>query len=68
MENSYSDSKANSEIKRKKYGTDTFSETMNSWEKQRPCLKCGREFASQGPYHRICERCKLINVRYHNIS
>jgi hypothetical protein len=25
---------------------------------KRPCLKCARSFNSDGPYHRICDKCK----------
>ncbi len=32
-------------------------------KKKRPCLKCGNKFVSEGPYNRICEKCRLVNER-----
>ncbi len=29
--------------------------------KKMSCLKCGKEFYSEGLYNRICEECNLIN-------
>ncbi len=31
--------------------------------KLRTCLKCNRQFDSEGPGNRICERCRRINAR-----
>lgn len=28
---------------------------------KRSCLKCDRDFASQGPANRICPHCRLLN-------
>ncbi len=64
MRNSYNTLNANSKEKEKKCKADNLPTTLNRWEKRRPCLKCGREFASQGPYNRICDTCGLINVRH----
>jgi hypothetical protein len=26
--------------------------------KRRPCLRCDREFLSEGPHHRLCQSCR----------
>ena len=28
----------------------------------RPCLCCGKPFASQGAHHRLCDRCRRLDV------
>ena len=32
-------------------------------KKERICLKCGKEFDSDGNSNRICKDCKIINSR-----
>ncbi len=32
-------------------------------EGSRPCLKCGKKFASEGEFNRICDTCNSINSR-----
>ena len=29
--------------------------------KKRKCLRCGKEFLSEGPHNRLCSSCKKIN-------
>lgn len=34
-----------------------------SLKRSRLCLKCGKNFSSSGPYHRLCDRCTSKNSR-----
>jgi len=32
-------------------------------KKKRICLRCEKQFVSEGPYNRICDKCRLANER-----
>ncbi len=34
-----------------------------SLKKRRLCLKCGKNFLSNGPYNRLCENCVSTNAK-----
>ncbi len=46
--------------KETKYQPDKFIMVSRCLKKM-SCLKCGKEFYSEGLYNRICEECNLIN-------
>jgi hypothetical protein len=48
------------EEKETKYKHDNLI-MVGRWHKEMSCLKCGKEFYSEGLYNRICEECNLIN-------
>ena len=32
-------------------------------KKKRICLRCERQFISEGPYNRLCDKCRMANER-----
>lgn len=32
-------------------------------KQKRNCLRCEKKFVSEGPYNRICDKCRLANER-----
>ena len=39
-----------------------FTETPKSCSRTRPCLCCGKSFASDGPHNRLCSTCRTKSV------
>ncbi len=54
---------SNIEEKELKDKPNNFNIPVSRQEKERLCLKCGKNFLSNGPHNRICVKCGLINER-----
>ncbi len=52
---------SNIEEKELKDKPNNFNIPVSRQEKERLCLKCGKNFLSKGPHNRICVKCGLIN-------
>ena len=63
MKNNPGCSSTNIEENELKDKPDNFNTPVNRLHKERLCLKCGKEFLSQGHHNRICVKCDLINNR-----
>ncbi len=37
--------------------------TKTKSKQKRYCLRCEKKFVSEGPYNRICDKCRLANER-----
>lgn len=42
--------------------TDPAAHRAEAAKKQRRCLHCEEQFASRGPGHRICRRCRSLEI------
>jgi len=68
MRNIYDCSITKSEKKGKNNKYDDFTTTVNRWDTNRSCLKCGKKFPSKGFHNRICMKCDLINDRQGKVN
>jgi ribosomal protein S27AE len=63
MKNNTSHLKLNRKKMKSRSVPKSFSTTKTGSKKKRACLKCGKQFLSNGPYNRICDKCGLMNER-----
>jgi hypothetical protein len=63
MRTDYNCSNVNLVEKREEIISGNFKMIVRRGRKNRPCLSCGREFLSEGPYNRICAKCNLNNEK-----
>ncbi|MHC4270370.1 MAG: hypothetical protein ACYSTS_18185 [Planctomycetota bacterium] len=63
MRTAYNCSNVNLVEKREEIKSGNFKIIVRRGSKNRPCLRCGKKFLSEGPYNRICAKCNLINEK-----